>query len=147
MIHVTIKCILDLLIDSNKHNKGIVTEALKLLKTLAGNDNVKKEIGESNGIHIIISAINNFVVSNEWKKVGSNPKLNLWPKICNYIGHIYTHTSFFSQVQLFAMLVAELSQQFVSECRTTQNKLWMREELNSSFKYCKRITSQAPKSR
>ena len=53
---------LDLLMDSNKHNKGIVTESLKLLKTLAGNDNVKKEIGESNGIHIIISAINNYVV-------------------------------------------------------------------------------------
>ena len=48
--------------DSNKHNKGIVTESLKLLKTLAGNDNVKKEIGESNGIHIIISAISNYVV-------------------------------------------------------------------------------------
>ena len=52
---------LDLLMDSNKH-KGIVTESLKLLKTLAGNDNVKKEIGESNGIHIIISAINDYVV-------------------------------------------------------------------------------------
>ena len=63
--HGGLKCILDLLIDSNKHNKGIVTEALKLLKTLAGNDNVKKEIGESNGIHIIISAINNYVVGNQ----------------------------------------------------------------------------------
>ena len=62
--HDGLKCILDLLVDSNKHNKGIVTESLKLLKTLAGNDNVKKEIGESNGIHIIISAINNYVVSN-----------------------------------------------------------------------------------
>ena len=60
--HDGLKCMLDLLVDSNKHNKGIVTESLKLLKTLAGNDNVKKEIGESNGIHIIISAINNYVV-------------------------------------------------------------------------------------
>ena len=63
---------LDLLMDSNKHNKGIVTESLKLLKTLAGNDNVKKEIGESNGIHIIISAINNYVVrKNRFEFVAS----------------------------------------------------------------------------
>jgi len=61
--HDGLKCMLDLLMDSNKHNKGIVTESLKLLKTLAGNDNVKKEIGESNGIHIIISAINDYVSS------------------------------------------------------------------------------------
>ena len=66
--HDGLKCMLDLLMDSNKHNKGIVTESLKLLKTLAGNDNVKKEIGESNGIHIIISAINDYVV----RKTDSN---------------------------------------------------------------------------
>ena len=61
--HDGLKCILDLLVDSNKQNKGLVNESLKLLKTLAGNDNVKKEIGESNGIYIIVSAISNYLVS------------------------------------------------------------------------------------
>ena len=66
---------LDLLMDSNKH-KGIVTESLKLLKTLAGNDNVKKEIGESNGIHIIISAINDYVVrKNRFEYVESTLRI------------------------------------------------------------------------
>lgn len=60
--HDGLKCILDLLLDSNKQNKGIVSESLKLLKTLAGNDNVKRQIGESNGIYIIISAISNYLV-------------------------------------------------------------------------------------
>ena len=61
--HDGLKYILDLLVDSNKQNKGVVTESLKLLKTLAGNDNVKREIGESNGIYIIVTAINNYLVS------------------------------------------------------------------------------------
>ena len=60
--HDGLKCILDLLVNSNHQNKGIVTESLKLLKTLAGNDNVKKEIGESNGIYLIVNAINNHLV-------------------------------------------------------------------------------------
>ena len=48
--------------DANKHTKGVVTESLRLLKTLAGNDDVKREIGESNGIYIIIDAINKNIV-------------------------------------------------------------------------------------
>lgn len=61
--HDGLKCILDLLVDSIKQTKGVVAEALKLLKTLAGNDNVKKEIAESNGIYIVISAMNNHMSS------------------------------------------------------------------------------------
>ena len=60
--HDGLRCILDLLVDSIKQTKGVVAEALNLLKTLAGNDNVKKEIAESNGIYIIISAMNNHMV-------------------------------------------------------------------------------------
>ena len=48
--------------DANKHTKGVVTESLRLLKTLAGNDDVKREIGESNGIYIVIDAINKNIV-------------------------------------------------------------------------------------
>ena len=60
--HDGLKCILDILVDANKHTKGVVTESLRLLKTLAGNDDVKREIGESNGIYIVIDAINKNIV-------------------------------------------------------------------------------------
>lgn len=61
--HDGLKCILDILVDANKHTKGVVTESLRLLKTLAGNDDVKREIGESNGIYIVIDAINKNIAS------------------------------------------------------------------------------------
>jgi len=40
-----------------------VKECLTLLKVLAGNDNVKRDIAASNGIETIINSINKHIVS------------------------------------------------------------------------------------
>ena len=57
-----LKCLLDLLVDPDQ-NKNVVKEALRLIKTLAGNDNVKKDIQNSQGISIIINAMTKHIVS------------------------------------------------------------------------------------
>ena len=57
-----LKCMLDLLVNPDQ-NKNVVKEALRLIKTLAGNDNVKKDIQNSQGISIIINAMTKHIVS------------------------------------------------------------------------------------
>lgn len=57
-----LKCVLVLLLEPAQ-SKEVVAQSLKLVKTLAGNDNVKKYIAESEGIPIIVSAITNNMVS------------------------------------------------------------------------------------
>ena len=61
--HDILKSILDLLLEPTKQPKGVVMESLRLLKTLAGNDNVKKDIATSQGIPIINNAILSYMSS------------------------------------------------------------------------------------
>ena len=54
--------LLTLLVDPDQH-KEIVRESLNLLKTLSGNDNVKKDIAASKGIPIIINIMEKNLVN------------------------------------------------------------------------------------
>ena len=38
-------------------SKDVIRDSLKLVKTLAGNDNVKRDVAESNGIPIVVKAM------------------------------------------------------------------------------------------
>ena len=51
-----LRCILDLLMDPDQ-SKDVIRDSLKLVKTLAGNDNVKRDVAESNGIPIVVKAM------------------------------------------------------------------------------------------
>ena len=55
-------CLFDLLSDSEQ-SAQVLKEVLLLLKTLAGNDNLKREIRDSQKIGVIVSIISNNVVS------------------------------------------------------------------------------------
>ena len=57
-----LKAILDLLAKEGQ-DKNIIKESLKLLKVLAGNDSVKKEIASLNGFAPVINSILNNLVS------------------------------------------------------------------------------------
>ena len=51
-----LRCILDLLVEPEQ-SKDVIRDSLKLVKTLAGNDNVKRDVAESNGIPIVVKAM------------------------------------------------------------------------------------------
>jgi len=55
-----LQAILDILGDENKQAE-VITRALVLLKVLAGNDQVKTEVGRSGGLHLITAAITQFL--------------------------------------------------------------------------------------
>ena len=55
-----LQAILDILGDDNKQAE-VITRALVLLKVLAGNDQVKTEVGRSGGLHLITAAITQFL--------------------------------------------------------------------------------------
>jgi len=55
-----LKAILDILEEDNKQAE-VITRALVLLKVLAGNDQVKTEVGRSGGLHLITAAITQFL--------------------------------------------------------------------------------------
>ncbi len=57
-----LKCLIDLLAQQAQA-RGVVKEALKSIKVLAGNDNVKKEVAKANGIPVVVtSVLNNLVI-------------------------------------------------------------------------------------
>ena len=56
-----LKAILDLL-SKEGQDRNIIKESLKLLKVLAGNDNVKKEIASLNGFAPVINSVLNNLV-------------------------------------------------------------------------------------
>ncbi len=51
-----LKSLLSLLLNPDQ-SKAVVRESLRLIKTLAGNDNVKKEIQSSGGISVVINSV------------------------------------------------------------------------------------------
>ena len=56
-----LKAILDILGENDNKQAEVITRALILLKVLAGNDQVKTEVGKSGGLHLITAAITQFL--------------------------------------------------------------------------------------
>ena len=61
-----LKAILDLLAKEGQ-DRNIIKESLKLLKVLAGNDNVKQEIASLNGFAPVLNSILNNLVRARYK--------------------------------------------------------------------------------
>ena len=61
-----LKAILDLL-SKEGQDRNIIKESLKLLKVLAGNDNVKQEIASLNGFAPVLNSILNNLVRARYK--------------------------------------------------------------------------------
>lgn len=57
-----LKVLLELLVDPDQ-TKEVVAEVLKLIKTLAGNDNVKRDILKLDGIRVIINSMSKYTVT------------------------------------------------------------------------------------
>jgi hypothetical protein len=56
-------CVLSDILSRHGKNKQAINESMKLLKALAGNDNVKEKIGTMQGIPVIVSSILNNMVT------------------------------------------------------------------------------------
>lgn len=64
-----LQCILDLLVDPDQ-SVGVVRQSLVLIKTLAGNDNVKKDIRATQGVGIIVNSMSKHVNSRAISHAG-----------------------------------------------------------------------------